>query len=134
MDLAAKRMLDAGLRCFGQSINLISLNPEKFVSCSAKGERTLNGRYVHTMINYKMKMQGMPDMNVEGMHMLTYDPAAKQYVAWWFDGTASTVMRMAGLIDNVLDFARGRLGGGIALDRNTRAPLDRLWAPEHCWG
>ena len=36
----------------------------------------------------------------------------------------TTVMRMAGLIDNVLDFARGRLGGGIALDRNTRAPLE----------
>jgi sigma-B regulation protein RsbU (phosphoserine phosphatase) len=29
----------------------------------------------------------------------------------------ATVFRMAGLIDNVLDFARGRLGGGIALDR-----------------
>lgn len=36
----------------------------------------------------------------------------------------TTVMRMAGLIDNVLDFARGRLGGGIALDRNARAPLE----------
>ena len=36
----------------------------------------------------------------------------------------TTVMRMAGLIDNVLDFARGRLGGGIALDRNDRAPLE----------
>jgi sigma-B regulation protein RsbU (phosphoserine phosphatase) len=35
----------------------------------------------------------------------------------------STVVRMAGLIDNVLDFARGRLGGGIALDRNAFAPL-----------
>jgi signal transduction histidine kinase len=31
----------------------------------------------------------------------------------------SSVERMAGLIDNVLDFARGRLGGGISL---TRAP------------
>ena len=27
----------------------------------------------------------------------------------------TTVIRMAGLIDNVLDFARGRLGGGIGL-------------------
>ena len=36
----------------------------------------------------------------------------------------TTVMRMAGLIDNVLDFARGRLGGGITLDRNTRKPLE----------
>jgi sigma-B regulation protein RsbU (phosphoserine phosphatase) len=28
-----------------------------------------------------------------------------------------SVMRMASLIDNVLDFARGRLGGGLSLDR-----------------
>lgn len=32
----------------------------------------------------------------------------------------TTVLRMAGLIDNVLDFARGRLGGGITLDRRSR--------------
>ena len=36
----------------------------------------------------------------------------------------ATVMRMAGLIDNVLDFARGRLGGGITLDRDARKPLE----------
>jgi phosphoserine phosphatase RsbU/P len=36
----------------------------------------------------------------------------------------TTVMRMAELIDNVLDFARGRLGGGIALERNADAPLE----------
>jgi signal transduction histidine kinase len=35
----------------------------------------------------------------------------------------NTVRRMAGLIDNVLDLARGRLGGGIALDRNDNEPL-----------
>jgi signal transduction histidine kinase len=29
-----------------------------------------------------------------------------------------SVQRMAGLIDNVLDFARGRLGGGFAVDRH----------------
>jgi phosphoserine phosphatase RsbU/P len=36
----------------------------------------------------------------------------------------TTVMRMAGLIDNVLDFARGSLGGGIILDRNATQPLE----------
>ena len=36
----------------------------------------------------------------------------------------TTVMRMAGLIDNVLDFARGRLGGGITLDRDASKPLE----------
>ena len=30
----------------------------------------------------------------------------------------SSVDRMAGLIDNVLDFARGRLGGGLTIDRS----------------
>ncbi|MEI9888601.1 MAG: GAF domain-containing sensor histidine kinase [Rhizomicrobium sp.] len=34
----------------------------------------------------------------------------------------NSVSRMAGLIDNVLDFARGRLGGGLSLDRG-EAPL-----------
>ena len=36
----------------------------------------------------------------------------------------TTVMRMAGLIDNVLDLARGRLGGGIGLDRDAGKPLE----------
>ncbi|MEO6783980.1 MAG: hypothetical protein ABI196_24355, partial [Bradyrhizobium sp.] len=35
----------------------------------------------------------------------------------------TTVLRMAGLIDNVLDFARGRLGGGITLSRDAKEPL-----------
>jgi sigma-B regulation protein RsbU (phosphoserine phosphatase) len=35
----------------------------------------------------------------------------------------STVTRMSDLIDNILDFARGRLGGGITLHRDSR-PLE----------
>ncbi|HKG84421.1 MAG TPA: GAF domain-containing sensor histidine kinase [Beijerinckiaceae bacterium] len=35
----------------------------------------------------------------------------------------SSVSRMAELIDNVLDFARGRLGGGLKLDLNAEARL-----------
>jgi sigma-B regulation protein RsbU (phosphoserine phosphatase) len=31
---------------------------------------------------------------------------------------------MSGLIDNVLDFARGRLGGGITLSRDANRPLE----------
>lgn len=34
-----------------------------------------------------------------------------------------SVVRMSGLIDNVLDFARGRLGGGFSLNRNALEPL-----------
>ena len=40
----------------------------------------------------------------------------------------TTVARMAGLIDNVLDFARGRLGGGIALNRDAGKPLEPVLA------
>ena len=36
----------------------------------------------------------------------------------------TTVTRMSDLIDNVLDFARGRLGGGITLSRDARHPLE----------
>jgi sigma-B regulation protein RsbU (phosphoserine phosphatase) len=34
-----------------------------------------------------------------------------------------SVLRASELIDNVLDFARGRLGGGLTLSRNASAPL-----------
>lgn len=37
----------------------------------------------------------------------------------------TTVTRMSDLIDNILDFARGRLGGGITLSRNTM-PLEPI--------
>jgi sigma-B regulation protein RsbU (phosphoserine phosphatase) len=36
----------------------------------------------------------------------------------------ATVTRMSDLIDNVLDFARGRLGGGITLSRDANRPLE----------
>ncbi len=35
-----------------------------------------------------------------------------------------SVSRMAILIDNVLDFARGRLGGGLELDRDSAEPVE----------
>jgi phosphoserine phosphatase RsbU/P len=38
----------------------------------------------------------------------------------------TTVTRMAGLIDDVLDLARGRLGGGIALNRDSGKPLEPI--------
>jgi signal transduction histidine kinase len=39
------------------------------------------------------------------------------------EGMHKSVMRMAGLIDNVLDFARGRLGGGLGIDRQACTAL-----------
>jgi signal transduction histidine kinase len=38
----------------------------------------------------------------------------------------SSVGRMAELIDNVLDLARGRLGGGLTLERDTQVPLGEV--------
>lgn len=38
----------------------------------------------------------------------------------------SSVGRMAGLIDDVMDFARGRLGGGLSLNRQHDEPLEMI--------
>jgi len=38
----------------------------------------------------------------------------------------SSIARMSQLIDNVLDFARERLGGGLTLDRTTTEPIDKI--------
>ncbi|MDB5407175.1 MAG: histidine kinase, partial [Rhodospirillales bacterium] len=37
-----------------------------------------------------------------------------------------SVARMTGLIDNVMDFARGRLGGGLSLDRTNDGSLEMV--------
>ena len=37
-----------------------------------------------------------------------------------------SVNRMSGLIDNVMDFTRGRLGGGFVLNRSATEPLEPL--------
>jgi signal transduction histidine kinase len=34
-----------------------------------------------------------------------------------------SVLRMAGLVDNIMDFARGRLGGGLTIKRDSKQPL-----------
>jgi signal transduction histidine kinase len=38
----------------------------------------------------------------------------------------SSIGRMAQLIDNVLDFARGRLGGGLTLNRDGKEPVEQV--------
>jgi len=58
-----------------------------------------------------------------GIHMLereTLSPRGEKIVGLM----EGSVVRAAALIDNVLDFARGRLGGGITLDRNAAEPLE----------
>ena len=38
-------------------------------------------------------------------------------------GVQNAVHRMAGIVDNIMDFARGRLGGGLTLKRDAKLPL-----------
>lgn len=38
----------------------------------------------------------------------------------------STILRMAAMIDDVMDFARGRLGGGVSLNRATETSLEPI--------
>jgi signal transduction histidine kinase len=38
-------------------------------------------------------------------------------------GIQKSVLRMAGLVDNIMDFARGRLGGGLTIRRDAKQPL-----------
>ncbi len=42
------------------------------------------------------------------------------------DMVQGSVVRMSGLIDNVLDFARGRLGGGLTLSRQAGVDLEPI--------
>ena len=60
-----------------------------------------------------------------GMRLLAKEPLSDRgrRVVSLIDGS---IVRAGGLIDNVLDFARGRLGGGIALSRVADAPLEPL--------
>ena len=46
-----------------------------------------------------------------------------QAMARVIQGSAS---RMGELIDNVMDFARGRLGGGLTLERTPAVPIEAL--------
>jgi sigma-B regulation protein RsbU (phosphoserine phosphatase) len=58
-----------------------------------------------------------------GARMLLKEPLTDRghKILQLIDGS---IVRAAGLIDNVLDFARGRLGGGITLTRDEREPLE----------
>ena len=43
-----------------------------------------------------------------------------------YEHASTNARRMSRLIDNVLDFARGRLGGGLTLQRNANEPVDQV--------
>ncbi len=58
-----------------------------------------------------------------GMHLLLRTPLTEKATRT-VGMIQSSVSRMATLIDNVLDLARARLGGGFALDRDAGEPLE----------
>lgn len=51
------------------------------------------------------------------------DPEAATEIAGLMQ---ASITRMSRLIDNILDFARGRLGGGLSLERTTKEPLQPI--------
>lgn len=56
------------------------------------GQKVLGGMYIQQ--NHSMAMGKMGKMS--GMYMMSYDPAKKQYVAWWYDSSAPGAMEMSG--------------------------------------
>lgn len=58
-----------------------------------------------------------------GLRIIERDPTSAQAISVMAMMKTSAV-RMAKLIENTLDFARSRLGGGLELSRSTNAPLD----------
>ena len=57
-----------------------------------------------------------------GISLLSRTPRDERHVRT-FELIQNSIWRMAGLIDNVLDFARGRLGEGIVLNRDRNKKL-----------
>lgn len=64
-------------------------------------------------IDVGVRMLGKETISERGQHVLRL--------------MEGSVARAAGLIDNVLDFARGRLGGGVTLQRQKNAPLTAVF-------
>jgi signal transduction histidine kinase len=57
-----------------------------------------------------------------GMRLLLRNPGS-QRAPEIILSIQKSVLRMAGLVDNVMDFARGRLGGGLTIKRDAAQPL-----------
>ena len=56
------------------------------------GTKTLDGRYIQSMHTMDMGKMG----KMEGMHLLSFDPFKKKFMAYWFDSSAPGVMEMSG--------------------------------------
>lgn len=65
---------------------------------------------------------GALSTGTEILKMCALDVRAERVVAMM----EQSVRRMSGLIEDVMDFARGRLGGGISLEGRSLAPVEAL--------
>jgi len=57
--------------------------------------KALGDRYL--LVKHFHNMPGEPD--VEGMHMLTFDPEKKLWRAWWFLSTEATATELSGVFE-----------------------------------
>jgi signal transduction histidine kinase len=57
-----------------------------------------------------------------GMRLLLRNPGS-QKAPDIILSVQKSILRMAGLVDNIMDFARGRLGGGLTIKRDATQPL-----------
>jgi sigma-B regulation protein RsbU (phosphoserine phosphatase) len=62
---------------------------------------------------------------IAGTRLLRKEPLSEKGFGF-LDLMHASAMRMSGLIDNVLDFARGRLGGGLVVNRSEPQSLELL--------
>ncbi len=67
-----------------------------------------------------------PLASIAGGASLLRKEALSKRGAQILDMMQGSVVRMSGLIDNVLDFARGRLGGGLTLSREAGVDLEPI--------
>ncbi len=124
------RRLDSGemLRSFELFSDLVALNVEKELQLRSSTSALAQEREVAELREQFIAVLGHdlrnPLASIKAAnYVLRRDPTAAPEVASLIEqGTA----RMSGLIDDVLDFARGRLGGGIPVSFGAPAPLTGL--------
>jgi signal transduction histidine kinase len=63
---------------------------------------------------------------IEGASRLLARPQTEERAAWIHSQMQASIGRMTGLIDNVMDFARARLGGGFTVERVVNPKLGQV--------
>lgn len=82
---------------------------DKPVKATMNGKVVLGAKYAETFHTADMGKMG----KMEGLHLISYDPLKKKYIAFWFDSSMPGVMEMAG------DFQGNKL---IMVSKPTEVP------------